>query len=67
MLADSLTLCQETCPMTTANLVDMARPTQAAGQGNDVVFVTATVDPERDTPSGWPPTAGCSRPPRRTG
>lgn len=50
VLADSLTLCQETCPMTTANLVNMARATQAAGQGDDVVFVTATVDPERDTP-----------------
>jgi protein SCO1 len=50
VLADFLTLCQETCPLTTANLLVMDRAVTAAGLGRRVRFVELTVDPNRDTP-----------------
>ena len=50
VLGDSLTLCQEICPLLSANFTLMARETAARGVGNDVVFVELTVDPQRDTP-----------------
>jgi protein SCO1/2 len=49
VLQDSMTLCQETCPMDTATLVRAARAVDAAGEGDKVVFLTVTVDPQRDT------------------
>lgn len=49
VLNDSMTLCQESCPMDTATLVDTARKVDAAGEGKKVVFLTVTVDPVRDT------------------
>jgi protein SCO1 len=51
VLADFLTLCQETCPLTTGNLLMMDRAVTAAGLGSRVRFVELTVDPARDTPS----------------
>jgi len=51
VLADFLTLCQETCPMTTGNLLTMDRAVSAAGLGHRVRFAELTVDPGRDTPS----------------
>src|SRR5947209_6007217 len=51
VLADFLTLCQETCPLTTGNLLVMDRAVTAAGLGRRVHFVELTVDPSRDTPS----------------
>jgi protein SCO1/2 len=51
VLTDFLTLCQETCPMTTGNLLMMDRAVQAAGLGARVRFVELTVDPGRDTPA----------------
>jgi protein SCO1/2 len=51
VLADFLTLCQETCPLTTGNLLMMDRAVMAAGLGRHVHFVELTVDPGRDTPS----------------
>lgn len=51
VLADFLTLCQETCPLTTANLLVMDRAVVAAGLGHRVRFAELTVDPERDTPA----------------
>jgi len=51
VLADFLTLCQETCPLTTGNLLVMDRAVTAAGLGRRVRFVELTVDPGRDTPS----------------
>src|ERR1700748_1576458 len=51
VLTDFLTLCQETCPMTTGNLLMMDRAVMAAGLGSRVRFVELTVDPGRDTPS----------------
>ncbi len=51
VLADFLTLCQETCPLTTGNLLRMDRAVAAAGLGRRVRFVELTVDPARDTPA----------------
>jgi protein SCO1/2 len=51
VLADFLTLCQETCPLTTGNLLMMDRAVVAAGLGRRVHVVELTVDPSRDTPS----------------
>jgi protein SCO1/2 len=51
VLADFLTLCQETCPLTTGNLLQMDRAVTAAGLGHRVRFAELTVDPDRDTPS----------------
>jgi protein SCO1/2 len=50
VLSDLLTLCQETCPLDTANIVAAARRAEAAGVGDRVVFLSVTVDPGRDTP-----------------
>lgn len=50
VLSDVVTLCQETCPLDTANLVAAARQVEAAGMGTRVVFLSVTVDPQRDTP-----------------
>ena len=51
VLADFMTLCQETCPLTTGNLLEMDRAVTQAGLGDHVRFVELTVDPARDTPS----------------
>ena len=51
VLADFLTLCQETCPLTTGNLLVMDRAVIAAGLGERVRFAELTVDPNRDTPA----------------
>jgi protein SCO1/2 len=50
VLTDFLTLCQETCPLTTGNLLMTDRAVTAAGLGSRVRFVELTVDPGRDTP-----------------
>ena len=51
VVQDTMTLCQETCPMDTAALVKTAREVDAAGLTSKVEFVTVTVDPHRDTPA----------------
>jgi len=51
VLTDFLTLCQETCPLTTGNLLMMDRAVAAAGLARRVHFAEVTVDPGRDTPS----------------
>jgi len=52
VLQDSMTLCQEQCPIDTATFVGMAKAYAKANQSaNDVVFLTITVDPERDNPA----------------
>lgn len=72
MLSDTMTLCEEACPVDTAGVVATARQQDAAGHGNDVVYVSLTVDPARDTtaqiaayqklfqpvPSNWMMTTG---------
>ena len=50
MLADVLTLCQETCSLTTGNLLMTDRAVTAAGLARRVRFVELTVDPNRHTP-----------------
>ena len=49
VISDMMTLCQETCPLDTADVVAAARDVQHAGLGNDVVFLSVTIDPQRDT------------------
>jgi protein SCO1/2 len=49
VLAPLLTLCQETCPMTTEEIHRAALDARAAGGSAGVVFLEVTVDPERDT------------------
>jgi cytochrome oxidase Cu insertion factor (SCO1/SenC/PrrC family) len=51
VLSDMMTLCQETCPLDTATLVEVARAVDRAGMGDRVVFLSLTVDPARDTPA----------------
>ncbi|MGH3500228.1 MAG: SCO family protein [Nocardioidaceae bacterium] len=50
VISDSMTLCQETCPIDTSTVVQTARDVEKAGLGDDVEFLTITVDPHRDTP-----------------
>lgn len=51
VLAPSLTLCHEVCPLTTGALMRMRRAVEAAGLADRVVFAEATVDPWRDSPA----------------
>jgi cytochrome oxidase Cu insertion factor (SCO1/SenC/PrrC family)/thiol-disulfide isomerase/thioredoxin len=51
ILAPSMTLCHEVCPMTTAVLNQVQAEVQRAGLSRRVVVATATVDPWRDTAS----------------
>lgn len=51
MIADFLTLCQDMCPMISANVLQVARQVQAAGLSGKVALLEITVDPERDTPA----------------
>ncbi len=51
VLANFLSLCQDECPMITGAFIAMQRDVQAAGLGDRVVFLEATVDPGRDTPA----------------
>lgn len=50
VLAPSMTLCHEVCPLTTAALMRLRRLMAAAGAGRRFVAVEVTVDPWRDTP-----------------
>ena len=49
VISDMMTLCQETCPFDTANVVAAARAVEAAGLGDRAEFLSITVDPARDT------------------
>jgi len=51
MISDTMTLCQETCPLDTEDLVQTARTLDADGFGANVEFLTITIDPARDTPA----------------
>jgi len=50
VVAPSITLCHEVCPLTTAALLRLRRLMAAAGAGRRFVAVEVTVDPWRDTP-----------------
>lgn len=49
VISDFMTLCQETCPLDTANVVAAARAVHAAGLSDKVAFLSITIDPARDT------------------
>ena len=51
VISDVMTLCQETCPLDTADVVQAARDVEKAGLGSKVEFLSITVDPQRDTPA----------------
>ncbi len=51
VLSDFMTLCQEVCPITTAELNQADTAVIKAGLSAKVQFVEITVDPARDTPS----------------
>jgi protein SCO1/2 len=51
VLAPSMTLCHEVCPMTTAALMELTSQLRAAGLTQQVAVVETTVDPWRDTPA----------------
>ena len=51
VLANFLTLCQDECPLVTGAFLSMERAVRTAGLSRQVVFVEATVDPQRDTPA----------------
>lgn len=50
VISDMMTLCQETCPLDTANVVAAARSVEHAGLGDRITFLSITIDPRRDTP-----------------
>jgi protein SCO1/2 len=49
VLAPFLSLCQDECPLVTGAFIALQRDVRAAGLGHRVVFVEATVDPDRDS------------------
>jgi protein SCO1 len=49
VLTDFLSLCQEVCPLTSANLGRVQQSLIAVSQQSSVELVEVTVDPERDT------------------
>jgi cytochrome c biogenesis protein CcmG, thiol:disulfide interchange protein DsbE len=51
VLAPSMTLCSEVCPMTTAVLSQFTNQLRSDGLSNQVVAAELTVDPWRDTPA----------------
>ena len=51
VLAPSLTLCHEVCPMTTGALTQLTDEVRQAGLSSQVVVAEATVDPWRDSPA----------------
>jgi cytochrome c biogenesis protein CcmG/thiol:disulfide interchange protein DsbE len=51
ILAPSMTLCHEVCPMTTDVLMQVQAQLRRAGLSRQVVVATATVDPWRDSPA----------------
>ena len=51
ILAPSMTLCHEVCPMTTGALMELTNDVRLAGLSNRVVVAEATVDPWRDSPA----------------
>ncbi len=51
VLAPSMTLCDEVCPMTTGALTQLTSQLRKAGLSRQVVVAEVTVDPWRDTPA----------------
>ncbi len=51
VMAPFLTLCQDECPLITGAFLAMERSVRQAGLGKQVVFLTVSIDPWRDTPA----------------
>lgn len=51
VLTPFLTLCSETCPLTTGAFIRMQRAVDAAGLAQRAAFAEVTIDPARDTPA----------------
>jgi protein SCO1/2 len=51
LLVPFLSLCQDICPMTTGNLLQVSQTLRADHAGAKVEIVELTVDPQRDTPA----------------
>lgn len=51
VISDVMTLCQEACPVDTAALLQTERQVSTADPKAPVVYLSITVDPERDTPA----------------
>lgn len=51
VISDTMTLCQETCPLDTATVAQTARDVDKAGDGTDIELLSITVDPARDSPA----------------
>lgn len=62
VISDIMTLCQETCPMDTAGVVQTARQQNAAGHEGSTVYLSITVDPARDATSQIAAYRGLYRP-----
>jgi len=50
ILAPSMTLCHEVCPLTTGALMELVNDVRLGGLSKQVVIAEATVDPWRDSP-----------------
>jgi protein SCO1/2 len=50
VLYAAMTSCTSDCPLDTANIVTAAKATDRAGLGNQVEYLSATIDPGRDSP-----------------
>jgi protein SCO1/2 len=51
LLVPFLTLCQDVCPLTTGNLLQVQQSLRATGAAPNVQIVKLSVDPQRDTPA----------------
>jgi protein SCO1/2 len=51
LIADFMTLCNDVCPLISANVASMARSLQADGYGGKVALLEITIDPGRDNPA----------------
>lgn len=49
VVSDMMTLCQESCPLDTADVVAAARAAARDGLSKKIVFLSITIDPKRDT------------------
>jgi protein SCO1/2 len=49
VISDVMTLCQETCPFDTANMVAAAEDVEGAGLADKVAFLSITIDSNRDS------------------
>lgn len=50
LIADFMTLCNDVCPLISANVAAMARALRADGYAGKVALLEITIDPQRDTP-----------------